>query len=668
MSQNKEYFHFTIGPVQGFVAQARRTRDFWAGSFILSWLSSVAMKAVVEQTGNEKAIQFPKPDVAFMKAIVTGSSNAKQGNVPNRFKAEVSENFDPELVVRAVKAAWEGLADAVWCYDFQNLGLDESKTKKIWSRQVQGFWDIQWALVESDTESNTLDRMKNWRTYLPPNEPGQKCMLMSGWQELSGVESPGRYKGSGQGAAAFWKALREQPVTGIKTDLREGEQLCALAYIKRRFSRVFKGLSIPMPKGADWVVKGWEIPSNVPSVQYLAAVPWIKDVLQKAKDNPALAEQIKSFHDVAHALTGEHGEQASGIKCIKEVVGNDKSLDDFAALDGGVFFESVLQNPNAWNDEDLIDADLVLHELKKLQKVASVDPVSPFYAVLLMDGDQLGKQMSDPKKQEGITLGLSEFTAGVGQVVDDHSGFLIYAGGDDVLAILPLEYALSCAAKLRRFYNDCFAKYQGITTSISAAIQYTNIKMPLGSVLSDAHDLLDNVAKDAKGRDAIACRVWKPGGLQLQWAMPWREALEGGESDTVSLDTIADKFRAQSIEGEDDQGQFASKFFYRIRERFAVLNPVANATGETVGVFNNEDGFEKAVSLMAMEYINSGESSVTSMDSAREIVRPLMKQCQHVVRVMDEDGSVELSVDQEKGFNADGALLVRFLARKGIER
>ena len=45
------YFHFTIGPVQGFVAQARRTRDFWTGSFILSWLSAVAMLAVRQQGG-----------------------------------------------------------------------------------------------------------------------------------------------------------------------------------------------------------------------------------------------------------------------------------------------------------------------------------------------------------------------------------------------------------------------------------------------------------------------------------------------------------------------------------------------------------------------------------------------------------------------------------------
>ena len=30
---NELTFHFTLGPVQGFVAQARRTRDFWPVPF-----------------------------------------------------------------------------------------------------------------------------------------------------------------------------------------------------------------------------------------------------------------------------------------------------------------------------------------------------------------------------------------------------------------------------------------------------------------------------------------------------------------------------------------------------------------------------------------------------------------------------------------------------------
>ena len=38
--------HFSIGPVQGFVAQSRRTRDLWASSFLLSHLAQVALDTV----------------------------------------------------------------------------------------------------------------------------------------------------------------------------------------------------------------------------------------------------------------------------------------------------------------------------------------------------------------------------------------------------------------------------------------------------------------------------------------------------------------------------------------------------------------------------------------------------------------------------------------------
>lgn len=43
--------HFTIGPVQSFVAQSRRTRDLLTSSFLLSYLSGVAMVYVLEAGG-----------------------------------------------------------------------------------------------------------------------------------------------------------------------------------------------------------------------------------------------------------------------------------------------------------------------------------------------------------------------------------------------------------------------------------------------------------------------------------------------------------------------------------------------------------------------------------------------------------------------------------------
>lgn len=223
MSQRDQYFHLTLGPVQGFVAQARRTRDFWAGSFLLSWLSSVAMLSVRAQGGE---IEFPIPDDAFLKAMQgqAGEGEAPhQGSVPNRFKAlgaRVGEDFDPEAVVRAMQQAWLALCKTVWDQDLAPHLLDEqlATTRAIWFRQLSRFWEISWCLTDEPQRSDLLDRRKNWRCDMAPDEPGVKCMMMSGWQELSGLERPDRKR-----LEAFWTSLRDalKPRQGW-TDLREG--------------------------------------------------------------------------------------------------------------------------------------------------------------------------------------------------------------------------------------------------------------------------------------------------------------------------------------------------------------------------------------------------------------------------------------------------------------
>ncbi len=41
----------SIGPVQGFVAQSRRTRDLWGSSYLLSFLSAHAMRGARKAGG-----------------------------------------------------------------------------------------------------------------------------------------------------------------------------------------------------------------------------------------------------------------------------------------------------------------------------------------------------------------------------------------------------------------------------------------------------------------------------------------------------------------------------------------------------------------------------------------------------------------------------------------
>ena len=639
---NNRHFHFTLGPVQGFVAQARRTRDFWAGSFILSWLAAVAMRAVEKQGGT---IRFPEPDEEFMAALERGGIGPQQGNVPNRFKAEVKEGFDPKLVEESVKAAWFGLAEQVWQADLAKIA--KPATRLIWERQINAFWDIQWALVDDAAASNILDRMKNWRTHLPPDEKGVKCMMMDGWQELSDAPRPGRKPDDPDGPDAFWKSVCESGATGMTTDLREKEMLCAIAFVKRRFVRCFNDqFEATMPGG--WKLKGWKLPSGVPSVHYMAAAPWLAKLL-KATAAAGLSDKMWDFHDAAHALTGNYGEWDSNIRCVQKADGSKK----WKALDGTVFFDAMLENANLW-DKRHDEAKEVLKKLKVLRDAADLEPVSPFYAVLLMDGDELGMHMSDTAKQAAITKGLADFTAKVPAIVQQHNGFLVYAGGDDVLAVLSLEDALQCAAALRKHYLCCFIQ-SGVPTSLSGAIEYAHIKMPLGKVLHDAHELLDNVAKEGRGRDAIACRVWKPGGLAVEWAMPWEHAITGG---TVAIDQLACQFR-DGMKKED--GDMANKFFYRIRERFDLLNP-SNEGG--LRVLNDE----QALDLLAMEYLNSGlvRDNKFGMNEAKEKVQPLLDQCSPVTRNKSEPDVTKWK--RSARLEADGALLVRFLAHKGVER
>jgi len=279
-----------------------------------------------------------------------------------------------------------------------------------------------------------------------------------------------------------------------------------------------------------------------------------------------------------------------------------------------------------------------------------------------MDGDSLGKHMSDEDKQPVISSALQGFTLDAANIVEKQSGFLVYAGGDDVLAILPLEYALPCALALREAYtkhfdeakkSPDFPSHKDFTATLSGAVEFAHVKMPLGRVLADAHHLLEKVAKDATGRDAIACRVWKPGGQALQWSMPWAIAAKSG---AVEVFELSKRFQRRDSDGTP----LANGFFYRIRERLELLNPDAKDT-DAQPILSPA----QAKSLMAMEYLNSGLAEGITKAEAEERIAPLLVQCRPRVREVDDLGKVDFK--DSRRHTVDGALLVRFLAQKGVE-
>jgi CRISPR-associated protein Cmr2 len=55
---------------------------------------------------------------------------------------------------------------------------------------------------------------------------------------------------------------------------------------------------------------------------------------------------------------------------------------------------------------------------------------------------------------------LGQFTGRVHQIVTEGQGRVIYAGGDDLLALFPLQTAVQTAQKLAQAYQDVFQGWQ----------------------------------------------------------------------------------------------------------------------------------------------------------------------------------------------------------------
>lgn len=663
----KQYFHFTIGPVQSFVAQARRSKDLWSGSFLLSWLSAVAIAAVRHQH-QDNQILFPIPDDAFMQAV-TGQAQQgpKQGCIPNRFKAAIaadSSQFAGQDVTAFVQIAWQQVAELVWKNDLEpffasHTQFSASQSLSIWQRQTENIWDIHWVLTDNPDVSNLLDQRKNWRDHYPAPEPGDKCMMMSGWQELSGEHQA-------QKRRDYWEALRQYLVTG-KSDLEEGEQLCALGFIKRRFAHYFselqldstlwpkllpQGFSMQAPKLCGWsfaqnssAEKADYDPTHVPSLPFLAALPYLRKAYDAVAKKPELKPKLLQFAELAAkqqpegvGLAGRFVKVSSLEQCL-----NSLNLPSWIShIDGISYFSDSLLAGQSYKH---IRTGEIVRRLKEFNKSATLPEASPYYALLLMDGDLLGKQMTDPAKHSGISAALNNFTRDVPGIVQSHDGFLIYAGGDDVLAFLPMDTAIECARAIERCYSLCFAKESkgsGLSSTLSGAIQFAHYRTPLMKIVAEAHDLLDRIAKDQTGRDALAIRINKPGGVHAEWAMPWSNLYPDNQQQRSVVQTALTMF-------EEKSASITNKLLFKLID--------------SLSIFTESDMDDQVITQLAQaEYFHSGIQLHMDKKLLRHDMQNI-KQLMQLCRVVKSN-----SAECKPALQLDGLKLIRFLATAGAEQ
>ena len=191
MSNNKTYlFLLTIGPVQVFIAQARKTVDLYAGSKILTELT----KTGIEYIGRHNIV-FP-----YAKYEIKDEWE-EVNSLPNRFVAKLSgiESDINQLgkdTEGAIRAKFKSISEKA----LKNAGI---KTFPAFEQQIEQHLDIYWAAIELGTDyketyeklEQAIGSLKNMRqfqqyTYDGIGEKGRKCSIDGVRNAIIHVENP----------------------------------------------------------------------------------------------------------------------------------------------------------------------------------------------------------------------------------------------------------------------------------------------------------------------------------------------------------------------------------------------------------------------------------------------------------------------------------------------
>ena len=365
---------FSIGPVQGFIAAARKTRDLWFGSHLLSEIAKATAIAIAKNGGN---LIFP--GVAD-QAELERDTKLSVANVilaivddPKSFSTKAED---------AAKERWKQFADTAK-EAIEKIGGKEVLRLDLWDSQINDF--LEFHAVWTPLNDNDYQKSRNRAMRLLA---GRKACR--DFDPAQGKEGLPKSSLDGSRETVLNDNLSDKFRRNLH--LREGEQLDAIGVVKR-----FAG-------GHQYF----------PSLGLIAIDPMIRTKK-------------------------------------KELQNEDKNID--------------------WDDFD---------ELNEM--FPGLTEKSPYLAILIADGDKMGKAISERKsigEHRILSQKLSAFAEEVPNIFKGNNGECVYSGGDDVLGFVPLDTALKCAREL----HDEFA----------GKLKDYGVSLSVGLVVGHYHEMLETL-------------------------------------------------------------------------------------------------------------------------------------------------------------------------------
>jgi CRISPR-associated protein, Crm2 family len=518
--RKKYLIEISFGPVQSFIASARRSRDLWAGSHLLSEVARAAGHALIRE-GAE--LIYP------LSGRVEQANREENSNLSNVVLARVSVSDQDEverIVTRVQDTARDRLkamAKEAW-----NEWVTEGKVKlrtDFWDRQVEDALESYgaWAQIpEQGAEGKTAYRMaydrlkktfaarKNTRNFEPMFEMS-KARLGEGIPKSSF---------DGLRESVLPKDRKHFPP---RFGMSANEQLDALGCIKRTVGR--KECFVALPR--------------------LAAHDWLKSLTENDR---------QSLANVYEKLVG-----ANLATRTKTVQGQ---FDAFP-YDAGLLYPERLEQEKKQNE----DAD-ILSKLGDLSNVLKPlwkkygQPCS--YAVMVVaDGDRMGKfvdRATEADQHTRVSAAVAKFADEVPNIAARHGGVSVFNGGEDLMVLFPLSGIMAGARDLAQRFDEfmkdiveelCTGSTEARPTlRVGAAI--CHVLEPLG-LIRRWGDEAEKVAKGDVGGDAqgnalglvLHIRAGHEIGLRIpfsdevgfdalkRWIAAYRDRKQPGESGSL---------------------------------------------------------------------------------------------------------------------------------------
>jgi CRISPR-associated protein Cmr2 len=494
-----------IGPVQQFIGQARRTRDLWFGSHILSEMSRAVALSLAESgwTLVFPALTAGHPELEPCDGTIRPETGASPLGIANKILATRLGAGD-SLVTEAASDG-RNAAIEVW----ERFAEKATERAKDLLAPDLGVHESPEAVVDS-----FLEVIAGWSRY---DADGDFETARSQAEEAIAARKTLRDFRQWKGGP-FRKSSLDGQRESILADRQGNERLPELA-------RQFRIGDREHLDAIGLVKRAGGAPDQFVPVARVAIDPWLRELDEAARRHPPLERTLVILES----------------KCREQSIprsrrGATRWLRGGFPYDGEIFFEG--QWP-ALKEELGLDDFFGQYVRRLFRTHLSIPEPHPYVACLHADGDRMGKvlrSLGTAEKQSKLSRALADFSKGVRDIVENYSGLSIYAGGDDVVAILPVAHAVPCAealraafvGRMRAAFADVAQEPDATIPTLSVGIAIAHFLTPLGRLL-ELSRLAEAYAKqgdklpedDPRKRNALGVIVDKRSGDTIEWRGQW---------------------------------------------------------------------------------------------------------------------------------------------------